>query len=194
MFTDICIETDNLIIRPFQINDLDSLHSIVSREEVVKFLPEEAMSREEVRQVMEWLVNCYKENKPEKIIKFTVAVTDIKSGCVIGWCGLGPLDFDGSLIELYYGLAPEYWGKGLATEASRAMLKYAFEVIGLETVTAVVDPENIASVRVVEKIGMKYVKTIENLPPEHRFYEGSKIYKLTRENYGEINANRIDGP
>jgi ribosomal-protein-alanine N-acetyltransferase len=74
-----------------------------------------------------------------------------------------------------YGLAKPWWGCGLATEASRAALEYAFGVLGAGRVTAVTDPPNVASVRVMERLGMRFVHrgTVNGLE--------SVVYELRRE-------------
>lgn len=63
-------------------------------------------------------------------------------------------------VEIFYGLSNEYWGQGLATEAAKAMLHYGFDIIGLKRIIAVVKPDNIASRKVIEKIGMKFEKIL----------------------------------
>lgn len=76
---------------------------------------------------------------------------------VIGFSGFwrfeGRLDF-----ELAYGLAPALWGKGLATEAARAAIRYGFEKLGLKRIAASADTPNSASLRVMRKAGMRYEK------------------------------------
>jgi [ribosomal protein S5]-alanine N-acetyltransferase len=62
-------------------------------------------------------------------------------------------------IEIGYRLHPDYWNRGLATEAARAVRRYAFEVLKLERVISLIHPENHASRRVTEKTGMKLEKT-----------------------------------
>jgi ribosomal-protein-alanine N-acetyltransferase len=71
---------------------------------------------------------------------------------IVGFCGLLP-NHAGE-VELLYGLAPACWGQGLATEAARAVLRDAFEVLGLARVVAATDPPNHASIRVLERLGM----------------------------------------
>jgi RimJ/RimL family protein N-acetyltransferase len=77
---------------------------------------------------------------------------------VIGFAGLRPLP-DGSELELYYGLDPRQWGRGYATEASRAVLGYGFDVLGLESIPIRTDGPNSASVAVMERLGARYVRT-----------------------------------
>jgi ribosomal-protein-alanine N-acetyltransferase len=79
-------------------------------------------------------------------------LTDKHDGRFIGYCGLGVYD---NRIELNYGLTKERWGKGYATEAAIACLRYGFEELDFDRISAVARVENIASQRVAERIGMK---------------------------------------
>ena len=75
----------------------------------------------------------------------------------VGWSGLSYLpEFDE--IDLGYRLLPEFWGMGIATEASVAILDYGFGVLGLKRIVAIAMKENIASMRVMEKVGMAFDK------------------------------------
>jgi ribosomal-protein-alanine N-acetyltransferase len=177
------LETGRLLLRPFDLQDSDSLHGILRQEEVTRYLPEDVMSLEEVKRIVEWLTECYQKNTPGHIVKLTLAVVWKEDQRIIGWCGLGPLEFNPRDIEIYYGLSKEYWGKGIATEAAKAMLRYAFDNIKLDKIVAVTHPDNIASVKIIEKMGMSYEKRIDGLPTEHRFYEGCLYYSLCREDY-----------
>lgn len=81
------------------------------------------------------------------------------SGHVVGHCGLHEKNVDGrDEIELVYVFASDSWGKGYATEASSALRDYAIRHLGLPRIIALIDPENRASVRVAEKIGMVFEK------------------------------------
>jgi ribosomal-protein-alanine N-acetyltransferase len=183
MIKDFVLKTDRLIIRLFNKNDLERFHYIVSQEDVVRYLPEDVMSRREAEEILDWLIGCYSKNKPEKIIKFTVAVVDKKANEVIGWCGFGPVEYDDSQVELYYGLSREYWGKGLATEAAGAVMKYAFGDVGLDCLVALAAPENKASIGVIEKIGMEHRETVNNLPEKYNCYSGHFVYTMTKKRY-----------
>jgi len=177
MFTDLNLATERLIIRPFAMEDAQAFHHLLSQEEVVRYLPEEVMPLEEATEILTWLISCYEKNTPQRIIKYTVAVTLKDSGEVIGWGGFGPLDFDPEQIELYYGLGHEHWGKGYATESASAMLDYARQVVRLPKVIAVVHPENTASIKVLEKLGLTHTRTVRDLGPDFADYEGDLYYE-----------------
>jgi ribosomal-protein-alanine N-acetyltransferase len=167
-------------VRPFELSDAEELHAVVSQSNVVRFLPEDEMSLEEVRDILEWLRSCYRKNTPEKILKWTLAIVWQETSRVIGWCGLGPLDFNTREIELFCGLSEAHWGRGIAAEACRAVLDYAFTDIGLSRIVAVVKPQNVQSIRLIEKLEMSPEGHIRGLAEEFRHYEGCLYYSLTR--------------
>jgi ribosomal-protein-alanine N-acetyltransferase len=146
----------------------------------VEFLPENVMTFEEVRDIIRWYQTCYQQNTAERIMKWTLAIVWNRTARVIGWCGLGPLDFDPKETELFCGLSENYWGRGIAVEACRALLDYAFTRIGLTRIVAVVNPKNIRSRRLIEKLGMEYIKQVRGLPSKFQHYEQSLYYSITQ--------------
>jgi ribosomal-protein-alanine N-acetyltransferase len=175
------IETERLLIRPMRTDDAVAVHALVSDPDVMKYLPGDMMTLEQVQKTIVWLEDCYQRNTPDEIIKLTLAVVDSADGGLIGWCGLGPLEVRPAEIELYYGLSKEHWGRGLATEAATAMLDYGFGTVGLDRIVAVTSPGNVASQRVIQKLGMVYEDRLTDLPEKHSSYEGDLYYALTRE-------------
>jgi ribosomal-protein-alanine N-acetyltransferase len=80
---------------------------------------------------------------------------------VIGHCGLLDKEVEGHAeIELVYVLAADSWGRGYATEIAIALRDYAFRELGLRRLISLIEPENIASMRVAEKAGMAFEKEI----------------------------------
>ena len=81
------------------------------------------------------------------------------TGEQIGFAGLKYLEELGE-VDVAYRLLPKYWGLGLATEAALASVRYGFADLDLKRIIGLVMPENIASVRVLEKTGLRYVETV----------------------------------
>jgi RimJ/RimL family protein N-acetyltransferase len=94
----------------------------------------------------------------------------------LGWCGLFPLGHSG-LIEIGYRYVPAAWGRGVASEAARAVLEHGFRALALDPIVAVTHPDNRASQRVLQKIGL--------LPSGEAFYYGQwlRFFRLTRAQY-----------
>ncbi len=104
----------------------------------------------------------------------------------IGYIGLAVPSFDASFmpsVEIGWRLASEHWGRGLATEGAREVLRYTFEVIGLTGVVSFTVPANIRSRRVMEKLGMTHHSSDDfehpRLPEGHAFRH-HVLYRLHR--------------
>jgi ribosomal-protein-alanine N-acetyltransferase len=91
-------------------------------------------------------------------------------GAPIGFCGLRHFD-DGPEVEILYGISPPEWGRGFATEVALAVLRYGFERAGLTRVLGVADAGNLASRRVLEKIGMTFQGSFLNAGHREARYE-----------------------
>jgi len=116
----------------------------------------------------------------------TWAIVDKASRRVIGSVGLHPDDMRAikNCRSLGYALSPEFWGRGYATEAAQAALKYAFLDMGLALVSASHFPDNLASKRVIEKCGFRHEGTVRCAAQN---YDGKAMdlvcYSLLREEY-----------
>jgi ribosomal-protein-alanine N-acetyltransferase len=162
----IILETTRLILRHLVMDDLDELFALYSDPEIRKYFPEGVLSYEETKEELEWFLNGHPKH-PELGLWATIHK---ETGKFIGRCGLLPWTIEGQdEIEIAYLLDKVYWKQGLATEAARGILQYGFEPLNLSRLICMIDPENIASQRVAERIGMTFEKKVdeyegENLP------------------------------
>src|SRR4029077_19470141 len=99
-----------------------------------------------------------------------------ETNALIGWCGLSYLE-DSGAVEIGYAIARAYWGKGLASEAARGSIKHGFEELGLDRIVAVAWPDNLTSRRIMEKLGMKYIRVA------HYYDAEVVLYEISREEY-----------
>lgn len=166
------VDTERLILRPFTPGDLDALAAINSDPHVMRYIGDgKPAPREHTAERLTFILEHGRRHG------FSVwAVCSKQTPSLIGFCGLHHLD--GTIeVEVGYRLAREHWGKGFATEAARASLRYGFEDLELDRIVAVVQGENIASQRVLEKLGLKYEK-------DARYYNTDvKYYGIAREAY-----------
>jgi RimJ/RimL family protein N-acetyltransferase len=166
------LETTRLRLRPLGASDEDNLHRLYSDPEVVRYLGKGGVrTRAETVRALATAIEHWGQRG------YGIwALTDRDSGQFVGRCGLRFLPEVGE-VELLYTLLKEFWGRGLATEASRAVLDFGFGRAGLKRIIALADPENTASWRVMEKLGMRREKTApyQELP--------AVWYALTREEY-----------
>lgn len=148
------IETTRLQLRRFTVGDFQAYHrQITSDVEVMQtLLPGKALSWQEAKLFFNRFFEDWERHN------FGVwLVFDKKEENLIAQSGLRFLE--SSLeYELVYALARGYWGKGIATEAAKASLRYGFEELKAEQIMALAAPTNFASQRVMLKVGMKYEK------------------------------------
>ena len=134
------METERLLLRKLCLEDLPDFFELMSSPAVVRFEPYGVMNLEEVRRELE-----HRTGNEE----FTAVILR-NTGKLIGNVYLGRRDFDA--LELGFLLHEHYWGKGLAQEACRALIKEAF-TNGVHRIHAECDPENTASWRLLERLG-----------------------------------------
>jgi ribosomal-protein-alanine N-acetyltransferase len=149
----IILETERLTFRHLVSCDLDELYRLYRDPEIRRYYPEGTLTYEETRQELEWFLHGHPQH-PELGLWATLLKPD---GKFIGRCGLLPWVIDGQYeVEVAYMIAKEYWGQGLGTEAALGIRDYAFNRLGFSRLVCVIEEDHIASIRVAEKIGMKF--------------------------------------
>lgn len=179
------IETKRLIIRPYKEDDLIECFQLMQDKNLFKYLDRDVMSLEEYKRLFNWLINAYNKGFDQDF-KYSFNITLKESGTNIGWCGVGGSDYNHEQKEIYYLIGREYWGNGYAKEATVALRDYCFQAIGLNKIVALCKPENVASKKVIENMGLKFRYTVNGLSEEFDFYNGEPCYSLTKEEYLEI--------
>jgi RimJ/RimL family protein N-acetyltransferase len=142
------------VIRSFTMQDAQALHERVFGDaEAMKFIPRGASpSLDRTRASVERFMRHERENG------FGLWAVELKeTGELIGDCGLFLVQGVGPEIEVAYHFGKQWWNKGYATEAAIACLAYGFKECGLAEIIAICFPEHLASRRVMEKAGMKYL-------------------------------------
>jgi RimJ/RimL family protein N-acetyltransferase len=152
------IETERLRLRALREDDAEALARIFSHPSVVRYSGGRSPSFEEVHEGILDHISGYYENRGYGL--FAVELKD--TGEVVGRIGFLTTDIDETAdAELHYHLAPDAWGNGLATEATRAVLEWGFGRGYFSRVVAAIHPENRASRRVAEKCGLTLWKEME---------------------------------
>lgn len=149
------LETERLILRDFTTADLDQFALLMADVEVMRFSLNGPMSREAAKQYLEnRILRSY-----EKYGFGLWALIDKTDRRLIGLAGLLIQNIDGEeKIELGYRLSPGYWGQGLASEACKAVIIYAFEELKLKQLISIIDLRNIRSAKVAERMEMTLLK------------------------------------
>jgi ribosomal-protein-alanine N-acetyltransferase len=166
------LETERLVLRPYEECDIDEMHRIWMDPDVRRYLWDgSVIDRERAAQtVRASLTDWERYGLGQWTVRFTAG------GGIIGFCGFRQFG-EPPQWEIIYGLLPAYWGRGLAVEASIAALRFAFSVTGSGCIHGRTDPPNTASIRVLEKLGMSYVgQTLEGGLP-------IVTYSISREDF-----------
>ncbi len=176
------IETERLLLRMFEDRDLDSAFRLFNDDDVQKYLsPENRRTRERMKITLQNFVGRWTERG------FGLwCVGEKCGGEMLGYCGFQYFD-ETPEVEIMFAFFKDYWGRGFATEAANACLKFAFQELAPAKVSAVTHPENMASRYVLEKIGMVYeermahygMDTVTYSISRCRFKPSEDIYKLT---------------
>jgi len=187
------LETERLLLRRIRRDDTPDVFEYASDPEVARYTTWEAhTSLADSEQFVTWVVNGY--TKPDgdtwtirgyehpESASFSWGLVLKESGKLIGTMGMSVNRRD-SRAEIGYAIGRRYWGMGLTTEATKAVIRYGFEELGLNRIEARCDPANIGSARVMEKAGM----TFEGVLREQMFskgrYDDLKIYSILRREF-----------
>lgn len=157
----IILQTPRLILRQFTLEDAGLLLALNSNPEVLKYLHEPLLETEEqaLHIINTIILPQYKNNLGRWAIHIK------SSNEFIGWCGLKYLA-ELNEIDLGYRLMQPFWGKGYAFEAAKHTVDYGFNQLHLKTIVGRAHIENTASLKILEKTGMQYVKdeVVDNCP------------------------------
>ena len=159
------VETARLYLRRFDSGDLDAFAVLNGDADVVRYIGD---GKPQTRSQTQMRLNAVLDHWEQHGFGLCAVIAKA-GGAFIGFCGLQYLDGT-SEIEVGYRLAKRFWGKGLATEAASASLKYGFDELGLDRIVAVVHPENVASQMVIQKIGLQYEKDAQFYGSELEYY------------------------
>jgi len=172
------LDTPRLHLRPCNLNAVDSLCALWREPPVRRFLWDDAIiSRQQAQEV----VQAFLEAAADRGLGlWTLHVTEDPE--LAGFCALREIA-ETSEVELLFGLAPQHWGKGLATEASQAVLRYSFDELNLPRVWARTDPPNVASEQVMRRLGMHPATN----PSAEK--QPLLVYAIDRVEYGEPPSN-----
>jgi RimJ/RimL family protein N-acetyltransferase len=149
------LRTGRLILRHFTPDDVDALQAILGHPEVMRFSLSGPMSREKVIIWLDKRVAASETDLPSQY-----AVISMESGKMLGLSGYVPYadpESDAE-YEIGYRFHPSSWGRGIGSEAVQATLDFGFSSLGFKDIIAFVEKENVASVRILEKIGMQYIR------------------------------------
>lgn len=166
------LTTARLTLVPFTNDDLDAVHGLWTDPDMRRFLCNDELVP--ISQSRQWLEGSTREFAGRRFGLWGVHQAGA-DGALIGFCGCR--EWPTGEPELMYGLLRPWWRQGLATEAAAAVLAHVFETLGQPVVMAATDPPNVASVRVMERLGMAFHERCEMHGLD------TLVYRLSRERW-----------
>jgi [ribosomal protein S5]-alanine N-acetyltransferase len=155
------LTTDRLVLRPFRADDFAAVHAYATDPEVVRFQDWGPNTVADTRFYLDRMISPAETQHP-------FAIEQLADGAVVGAVEVQIASVDHRRAEMGYVLHRSAWGRGYATEAAAAILRYGFDELDLHKISATCDPDNVASARILEKIGMRR----EGLLKEHLLIRG----------------------
>ena len=142
------LETQRLILREVTIDDADVIFALMSDLQVMRYYGAPMQSHDDAVKRINSIRTAFQERN---IVYW--AITEKVSNNFVGSGGFWRIIKPDSRAHIGYELAPVWWNRGFMTEAVSAMVKFGFETIGLHSIEAGIHPDNIGSLRVLEKVG-----------------------------------------
>lgn len=158
------LETERLFLRRVDSNDIKEIFALRSNPETMKYIPRPLVKTDE--DALEHIAMIDSKIDSNEGINWAITLKDNPK--LIGVIGHYRIKPENYRAELGYMLLPEYHGKGIVSEAVKEAVKYGFQVMKLNSLEAIIDPDNYASAKVLEKNG--FVK--EAHLKEYEFFEG----------------------
>ena len=149
------LETKRLILRSFNLDDLDAFALICADSEVMRFIGNgKTLEKEATKELLVWIISQYEE------FGFgLLSVTLKENNKLLGFCVLIRQVIDNEThIELGYRLDRAFWGQGIATEAAHAIKDYAFSQLNSPHLVSIIHIDNMASKQVAKKVGLSPMK------------------------------------
>ena len=173
------VTTDRMILRRIVAADCDDVFEYSSNDEVTKYLSwEKHLDKKFTKRYLKIVNKAYKEGR-----YYDWALELKSNGRMIGTCGFSGFDYQNNTCEIGYVINPEYWGKSYATEAARAVISFAFEILGAHAVDAKCFRENTASSEVMSKCGMNFMCEKNEYINKFRKNVNLLYYRITRSEF-----------
>lgn len=180
-------ETERLIIREHNENDLLDLHELISKEKAMFYIQD--IQTKTIKESKENLEVAITESNSKKRDKYFLAITKKDTDEYIGEIGVTRLlkSEDGDVLELGYFIKEEFWGRGLVFEAAKPLINYCFTELNTLKIEAGCIKENIASEKIMKKLGMtKEAEFISHSLIGSKLYDRVE-YRLLKSEWEKLN-------
>jgi len=166
------LHTERLHLRKMKASDSSSLFRIWSDPDVTKFMNVSCFTNEDqAKEMINLLDDLSRDNKA---IRFSIIKKE--SNEIIGSCGFNLLDFENKKAEIGYDIARSFWGRGYASEAISSLLDHGFSILRLNRIEAKVEPENMNSIKLLQKLNFTFEGTLRQCERVNEKFNDLNIY------------------
>lgn len=169
------LTTERLVLRDFRDDDFEAVHAYASDPEVVEYVPWGPNTETDTRDFLE---RATADASADPRTRYALAVVRSEDDRLLGCAVLYLENAAGHQAMLGYALARAAWGEGYALEAARALMSFGFDVLGIHRIWAACDPDNRASVRILERLGMRLEGRMREDTRVRGVWRDSRIYAL----------------
>lgn len=173
------LTTERLLLRPFAPEDADRVSELLGRQEIAETTLNIPHPYPEGR-AAEWIAKH--PGRAEEGVAFTWAICRQEDGLLVGSIGIH-VEQPYPRAELGFWIGVPYWNRGYMTEATRAVIAFGFEALGLQRIQATAYPRNVGSSRVLEKAGMTYEGTLREYYVKQGVFEDAAMYAILRDEW-----------
>ena len=173
------LDTERLILRRMKPSDSEAMFDYAKRDKVTEYLAWSPHKSEDyTRQYLEYISRHYAIGD-----FYDWAVVDRESGKMIGTCGFTRFDFQNDSAEIGYVLNPDFWGREIALEAAREVMRFGFETLALNRIEAKFLSGNDSSFKVMQKLGMSFEGTRRSAMLIKGKYRDVSVCSILRSEY-----------
>ncbi|MBD3922156.1 GNAT family N-acetyltransferase [Paenibacillus sp. PR3] len=172
-------ETKRLVLRQLNLDDAADVFDYFARDEVTQFY--DLATFTEQRQAEELIQQWNNRYMRSEGIRWGITLRG--EDRVIGTCGFHSWSQEHNKIEVGYELTPEYWQQGIMSEALKAVIAYGFEHMKLNRIEAHIDPDNISSRKLLQKVGLTEEGTLRDYYFEKNQYVDAVVFSILRREY-----------
>jgi len=166
------LQTERLILKKMKVADSPILYKIWSDPDVTKFMNTDNFTDEE--QAVQMIQMLEKLSQENKAIRYSIFHRE--SNQIIGSCGYNSLDFENLKAQIGYEISKDYWRNGFASEVILKLLDYAYHSLQFHRIEAKVEPANIKSIRLLEKLNFHFEGTLRESERAKDTFIDLKLY------------------
>ncbi len=173
------LESDRLLLRHFTVKDKKDLFNIRSDDEAMRFMDTNKMkSIKDAEDFIITIINSYRQKSG-----INWAIVEKQSSSFIGYCGFWRIFWEDRSAEIGYALNPLFWNKGLMAEALVLIIKFGFDILNFTTIIANLNPDNVRSIKLLEKVGFKKEAFLKENYLFNEKYVDTLVYGLIKEEF-----------